>query len=259
MVKVHTVRRKVRFVISLVACLAFALFAQTAQANLYEWTNSAGTISVKADLSISGDTLTVQLSNVSSQPTADPSGALTSFYFNIAGAPTLAYQSATGNAYLTHKDTVDELQSFTTFRANSPDGGTAGDLRTNYASPPHADGWQFKTMASYDYGIGTAGNGDLPVVGDRFNGNYVNGLDFAIIADDDVTTQNLAEKYLVRETATFTFGLPSFDYDNADLGPIVAFGFGTAPDNLVHTPLPGAVLLGFMGLSVAGLKLRQYA
>jgi hypothetical protein len=61
--------------------------------------------------------------------------------------------------------------------------------------------------------------------------------------------------------ATFTFGLPTGDYSysNTDLGPVVAFGFGTAPDTFVHAPLPGAVLLGFMGLSAAGLKLRRYA
>lgn len=205
----------------------------------------------------------MQLSNVSSQPTLDPSGALTSFYFDIAGAPTLTYLSATGNVYLTHKDTADELQSFTTFKANSPDGGTTGDGRTNYALPPkpaQPDGWQFKTMVSYDYGIGTAGNSTLAPLGDNFHGADVDDLDFAIITDDDVTTQNLADKYLVREMATFTFGLPTgSSYSNADIGPIVAFGFGTAPDNFVHTPLPGAVLLGFMGLSVAGLKLRKYA
>jgi hypothetical protein len=252
-------RRNVRSMTSLVACLAFALFAPTAQANLYEWTNSAGTISVSADLSISGDTLTVQLSNVSLQPTADPTGALTSFYFDIAGAPTLTYLSATGNVYLTHKNAADELQAFTTFRANSPDGGTTGDGRMNY-SQGHADGWQFKTMTSFDYGIGTAGNSTLGSQGDSFDGNLVDGLDFAIITNDDVTTQNLAERYLVRETATFEFGLPTgSSYSNADLGDQVAFGFGTAPDNFVVTPLPGAVLLGFMGLSIAGLKLRRYA
>ncbi len=259
MVEVHTVRRNARLTTFLVACLAFVLFAQTAQANLYEWANSAGTISVKADLSISGNTLTVQLSNISSQPTADPSGALTSFYFDIDGAPTLTYQSATGNVYLTREGTADILEPFTTFRANSPDGGTTGDGRTNYRQG-HADGWQFKTTASFDYGIGTAGNSDLPMTGDRFHGDDVDGLDFAIITDDDVATENLANRYLVREMATFTFGLPTgSSYSNADIGPIVAFGFGTAPDSFVQTPLPGAVLLGFMGLSIAGLKLRQYA
>jgi hypothetical protein len=252
-------RRNVRSMTSLVACLAFALFAPTAQANLYEWTNSAGTISVSADLSISGDTLTVQLSNVSLQPTADPTGALTSFYFDIAGAPTLTYLSATGDVYLTFKSDQDVLQSFDTFRANNTPLGFIGDGRTNYGQG-HPDGWQFKTAASFDYGIGTAGNSALPVTGDRFHGNDVDGLDFAIITNDDVTTQNLAERYLVRETATFEFGLPTgSSYSNADLGDQVAFGFGTAPDNFVVTPLPGAVLLGFMGLSVAGLKLRRYA
>jgi hypothetical protein len=161
--------------------------------------------------------------------------------------------------YLTHKNAADELQAFTTFRANSPDGGTTGDGRMNY-SQGHADGWQFKTMTSFDYGIGTAGNSTLGSQGDSFDGNLVDGLDFAIITNDDVTTQNLAERYLVRETATFEFGLPTgSSYSNADLGDQVAFGFGTAPDNFVVTPLPGAVLLGFMGLSIAGLKLRRYA
>jgi hypothetical protein len=258
-VKLHTAQHQVRFLVYLVACFALASFAQTAHANLYEWTNSAGTIDVKADLSISGDTLTVQLSNVSSQPTAAPADALTSFYFDIAGDPALTYLSATGNVYLTHKNAPDVLQSFSTFRANNTPLGFIGDGRTNYGQG-HADGWQFKTAVSFDYGIGTAGNSNLPVAGDRFYGNDVDGLDFAIITDDDVTTQNLDQKYLIREMATFTFGLPAgSSYTDADIGPVVAFGFGTKPDTFVQTPLPGAALLGFMGLGVAGLKLRRYA
>jgi hypothetical protein len=263
MIEVQTVQRNIRSITSLAACLAFALFAPTAQANLYEWTNSAGTISVKADLSISGDTLTVQLSNISSQPTADPSSTLTSFYFSINGAPGLTYQSAMGYVIGTGVGlgTADDLGT-TAFRADntllSP--AFVGDGATNYKG--QKDGWQFKTMVSFDYGIGTVGNnsgGGLPL-GDTFKGADVDGLDLGIIAGDG-NSANLKDRYLVQNMATFEFGLPTdgYSYSNADLGDQVAFGFGTAPDNFVVTPLPGAMLLGFMGLSVAGLKLRRHA
>jgi hypothetical protein len=262
MVEVHLVRRQIRLIASLVACLALVLCTQTAQANLYEWTNGAGTVSVRADVSISGETLTVQLANISSQPTGDPSSSLTSFYFNINGAPTLTYLSATGYVIGTGVGlgTTDDLGT-TNFRADntllSP--AFVGDGATNYKGQD--DGWQFKTMASFDYGIGTVGNnsgGGLPP-GDTFKGADVDGLDLGIISGEGDST-NLRDRYLVQGTATFEFGLPSgSSYSNADLGPIVAFGFGTAPDTFVQTPLPGAVLLGFMGLSVAGLKLRRYA
>ncbi len=247
MVEVHTVRRNVRGTTSLVACLAFALFAQTAQANLYDWTD--GTLHVQANMEIAGGELTVVLRNLS-PATPAPSAALTSFYFDIAGAPTLTYLSATGYVIGTGVGlgTTDDLGN-TSFRAPT-------DGQTNYKEG-HADGWQFKTMASFDYGIGTAGNSTLEPLGDNFHGDVVDGLDFAIITGDGAST-NLKEKYLVQDMATFRFGGLN-GYTNDALGPVVAFGFGTAPDSFVQTPLPGAVLLGFMGLSIAGLKLRQYA
>ncbi len=246
MVKVHAARCHVRCITSLVACLAFALSAQTARANLYDWTD--GSLHVQANMDIAGGELTVVLRNLS-PATQAPSAALTSFYFDIAGAPTLTYLSATGYVIGTgvNLGTADDLGN-TSFRAPT-------DGQTNYKEG-HADGWQFKTMASFDYGIGTAGNSALPD-GDTFNGNVVDGLDFAIITGDGAS-ENLKERYLVQDMATFTFGGLN-GYTNDALGPVVAFGFGTAPDTFVQTPLPGAVLLGFMGLSVAGLKLRKYA
>lgn len=245
MVKPHTAQNQVRFLVCLVACLTFVSFAQTARANLYEWTNGAGTVSVKAELLISGGYLTVQLWNTSPVTTADPANALTSIYFDLAGTPALNYLEASGTVIST---------------GLNPDPGpmwfrTGIDGAKNYKG--HDDGWKFITAASFDYGIGTAGysSGPLPA-GDQF-GSGTDGLSYAIVKGDP-TTPNLRDEFLVQDTAFFKFGgLGSLTNDA--LPERVAFGFGTLPDAIVHTPLPGAVLLGCMGLGVAGWRLRRFA
>lgn len=241
-------RTYIRLII--VAVGAFCLFTQTAPANMYEWEGWSGAgnwVSFTADLSITGDTLTIELTNTSADSVV-PNDVLSSFYFDIyddvLGSPTLGDFDAVGSWYLN-----DIFQGSGSM--------TIDDGVINYQD--HPDGWQFLAMDDtanpyLDFGIGTVGNANLSP--NNFNGNLVDAIDYSIYAGT-VNGDNLDDNILVLGTATFTLtGLTG--WTNEDLG-WVAFGLGTAPDSIHHVPVPGAVLLGMLGLGVVGLKLRKYA
>jgi len=204
-------------------------------------TSSAGVAFVfDARLTISGNTLTVVLENNSTVRTQNPADLLTSFYFDIKNSlnvrPTLTYASATGGVWLTSRNNTDVLQS-----------GTANLMAVN----PNDNTWQFKTFNAgsnpfLGFGIGTAGNSALRSNG--FNGNITGGFDYSIYAGD-ITTQNLSNTLLVKNSATFVFtGVSGFS--EADIVPRSVFGLGTAPDSVVaFVPAPGAAAcLGIGGL-----------
>lgn len=148
----------------LFAILALSLVAQRSEATVIK--TFTGTtpdtnieVSFTAVFTISGNTLTLVLSNDSSSldpasPNLNPNDLLTSYYFDIfdgTSRPTLTYVSAiTGDVFLTDKDNPDVAQPLITdMLADS-----AGD-RT----------WQFRQgldllagASVLTFGIGTAGN-----------------------------------------------------------------------------------------------------
>lgn len=207
----------------------------------------------QADLTISGDTLTIVLINDSasldpSSPSLNPNDLLSSFYFDIVdpfdNRPTLTYSSATGDVYLPDKDLADILQI------------SGADIM---AVNPGDDSWQFKDGLSLaaggsvlTFGIGTAGNSSLNPNG--FNGNIVDGIDYSIYAGE-LTTQNLDGKLLVKESATFVFsGVSGFSED--DIDRVALFGLGTQPDSTAVVPEPGTFLLVGLGLIGVGVRAR---
>jgi hypothetical protein len=205
----------------------------------------------RADLSISGDTLTIVLTNDSanldpSSPSLNPNDLLSSFYFDIVddfdNRPTLTYASATGDVYLPDKDLADILQI------------SGADIM---AVNPRDNSWQFKDGLSQaagssllTFGIGAVGNNSLNPNG--FNGNIVDGIDYSIYAGD-ITTQNLDGKSLVKESATFVFtGVSGFSED--DIDRVALFGLGTQPDSTAVVPEPGTFLLACLGLIGVGVR-----
>ena len=215
----------------LLAGLFGSLPATTHATDTFTWsgTSSIGTpVSFEADLTISGNTLTLQLFNNSPTNSLGANDALGSFYFDIVGPgntrPTLTYSSAVGDVYLGSKKNPDVLQA-----ANA-------NLKAVNAGD---DTWQFKTMSTASgpflgFGIGTVGNSNLS--SNNFMGNIVGGFDYSIYRND-VITQNLNGTLLVKNKATFAFsGLTGFT--EADIAPTVAFGLGTAPDSLHVVPEP---------------------
>jgi len=188
-----------------------------------------------AQLTISGDVLTVQLSNNSAAPSTSPDDLLTSYFFDIVDGggnrPSLAYVDAVGDVWLTDKSAPDVLQiANANVKAVSP-----GD-----------DSWEFRPMDPalspfLGFGVGTVGNAYLDP--NNFHGNIVDGFDYSIYAGD-VSTTSIDGSLLVKSSATFTFsGLTGFT--EADICPTAAFGMGTLPDSLFWTPEPATGLLLF--------------
>jgi hypothetical protein len=213
--------------------------------------SSAGVaVAFRAELTISGDNLTVVLTNESPVNTLNPADTLGSFYWDIVNGsnvrPTLTYVSATGDVYLGNKNNPDSLQ---TVGANLK--ATAANDNT----------WQFKVMNAAlspfgGFGIGTVGNNSATP--NNFNGNIVGAIEYSIYKGE-ITTNNLDGKLLVKETASFNFtGLTGFT--EADIRSAGAFGLGTAPDSFINTtivPEPSSALLSVVGLtSIAAYRRR---
>jgi hypothetical protein len=198
-------------------------------------------VSFKAELTISGNLLTIVLTNTSPVNTLNPDDTLGSFYFDILNSggnrPALTYASATGDIYLASKTNPDTLYE------------AGADLK----ALPGGRGWIFKTMDEIanpylGFGIGTVGNSNLS----PNDFPSMDGVETSIYKGE-ITTQNLNNKKLVKETAIFTFtGLNGFT--EANIVPQFAFGLGTMPDSIL-TPEPATmVLLGLGGLLLGKRK-----
>lgn len=213
-------------------------------------------VAVEAGMAISGDLLTITLSNNSPTTSSDPADVLSGFFFDLAGRPTLSYVSAVG--------TVANLG--TNPNTLSPD--------TDIKAVAKGDkGWAF--VGTFDntnawkasYGLGTAG---FSKGADSFSGTIVGGLDYSIDSGTDVSARNLIRKSpLVYHSATFTLAGVSGLSDSAILSG-VTFAFGTAPDAVsagvlrtvvssnstaIPEPQPAAVFAGAL-LMLAGARRR---
>jgi len=225
-----------RHIVFLSLVLAFLVLMSTeARAAIYPWAGTSPApastpISVQADVDISGDTMTITLSNLSSTSIYQ-TDILTSFYFDVYNGstrPTLTYDheaDSSGDVYSVYTGAIDILK---------------GDLSDQEGQNNEAQ-WLLQAMDPtktpyLGFGIGTVGNSSL-----ENNFPAMDGIDSGIAYNGEITTGNssLNDTELVRGSATFTIhGLSGYtmaDFDG------VAFGFGTGPELL--TPLPGAVLL----------------
>ncbi len=228
-----------------VASFGGAAYATVTQ-SVVGFSASGDPVDFAAELSIVGDTLTVQLFNNSPAHSTSPDDLLSSFFFDVVNStgnrPPLTYTSAFGDVWLTNKSAPDLLQ---TAQANLK------------AVNPGDHTWQFRALDAaltpfLGFGVGTVGNANLAP--NNFHGNIVGGFDYSIYAGD-VTTQSLHGYLLVKPSATFTFsGLAGFT--EADISGTAAFGMGTLPDGILWTPEPSTSLL--LSLSALALLRRRY-
>ena len=245
----------------LLAALGFAVLASGPAGAVnftFEGTTPDTLVDVKftADLSISGDTLTLVLANDSlshvngPSPSLNPNDLLTSFYFDVfngVSRPTLTYTGASGDVCLTSSGGPDNCGIV----------DKENDLRAFVAGD---NTWQFKNNLSLQFGsdtltfgVGTAGNNSLTPNG--FNGNVVDGLDYGLYAGD-VSTQNLDNRLLATGSITFTWS-GATGFSDADIADEVVFGLGTQPDSTGFVPEPATALLLGAGLFALGLRSRR--
>lgn len=211
--------------------------------------------------------LKLLLENTSATPTLAPSELLTSLYFNVlsgtvtgSSAP-LRYQSATGQVYLTDKNKVDDA---VTYAPPPPKNGTVSTpprpTPSNLKAVNSGDNtWQFRSGMSLvasqpplAFGVGTVGNNSLAP--HNFNGGIVDGFDFGLYVGD-VTTQNLNNTLLVKNSAQFEFaGFGGFKL--SQVSPHVVFGFGTNPEIIITVPEPATQWLAGGGFLTLGAMCR---
>jgi hypothetical protein len=219
-------------------------------------TSAAGNpVSFSATLAISGSMLTVQLDNTSPVNSTDAADVLTSVYFDILSGtnrPTLNYTSASGSLFLVRSGTTD-LPYYYTPQTYTQVSGSMSNIR---AVNNGDNSWQFRTMNASSspqlgFGIGTVGNSALSPNGftPQIVGQGNTMINFAIYRGGDIDPNGvLNNKYLVKNTATFTFtGLTG--YTEANIVDKVVFGLGTNPDSTltVSLPEPGALALAAVG------------
>ena len=255
-----------------VVCVALVVLTPiTGTGITYQWSGSptqtgGSPVNLQADLSISGDTLTVVLANTTPARSGVSGSAvradlLSSFYFDIGdgtGRPTLSGFAASGDVWHVYS--------------------RAGDVDVGTGSISYADtgrgGWVFESWRDWDsegplsgmfgFGLGTVGNNSSGLIPRHsvwnFPGNLVGGSDYSIYGSGEVDTNrtSLNDLLLVQGMATFTFTGVS-GWTEEDIGP-VAFGLGSGPGRfefvVVHSPLPGSILLGVFAVGLAAYKLR---
>ncbi len=231
-------------------------------------------VSFQAALSITGDTLTIDLANTSPVDSFSAADVLSSFYFDISKAgvrPTLTFQSASGFVWQVKNNAIDLPYNYTPPALP----GGAGTYTLATGTTPHVPSdleavkdndrtWQFKPMtdtaAPYlGFGIGTVGNSGFPVNG--FDVPIVgpagpSQIAFSIFRDGNIQpVGNLADEFLVENEATFVFSGVS-GYTEADIVRAATFGLGTGPDSTLYVPEPGGIAVAITGC-LAALAFRH--
>jgi len=233
------ISKKTGFAIIIAAFSAF-LFVPHAQAGSIDFSGSSGNLSASVNFSLSGNTLTVTLTNTSTDDVLVPTDVLTGVFFNT-----------------TH--------TLTPVSAN-PNGSTVfyGAL-TNVG-----DGWGYAAGISAQ-GMNSAISATGAVVGlghSNFSlaNNALQGLDYGLLsAGDKSSTGNTGVKghgLLIKDSVTFTLTAGN-EFSLSDLNGSVVFQYGTdlSETHYIGTvPEPSLTLLlgiGFAAVTIIGSRWKK--
>ncbi len=224
-------------------CFILVWFAPPAQADLWTFDDAFGH-HAQVDATVSGNVLTVQLTNTATVPTTTAARAISGVFFDVTGGGAVISASASGRRDLVSRYFPDFVTPAAVDISNGwgfAQGLPAGGIGT------------FGIAASGLSGLGPW-SFNVPMDNDPVVRGGLNGPPYLLVAPYEIQNRRNMEVQSpwTYGTATFTFtfeGTPTLDDNGA------VFTYGTGPDFV--TPLPGAVLLGFLGLGLAGMKLRR--
>ena len=230
--------------------LSLGLSAVQARADLSA-SFSQDNLAAKATFVQDGTYLKIILQNTATIGAAVPEDALTGVYFTLSGVTLTPVRAVLGAG-----STVLQPYSGTGVDANGEVGGEFA-YRSGVSGLPSG-----ANLVVASVGMDILGPHDLFPGADLCPPLSPDGLNYGIVSSIAANANNKVKDVpLIQDTVIFTLaGLPS-TYDlaaNLDLSDVM-FNYGTGFNPMYGVPVPGAAVLGGIGLVLVGLWRRRQA